>query len=235
LVVPAPNGRQILWIDASTGRVYLSQADGSHFGPLNVSGLGPVTRVLWAPDSQAAALWGQGPEGTGLYLWDGDNNLTPVALPYQSAALVDWGFFTNQTVLVAFSNGKILWQGHGSVALPPLTSVAIDAAHAEIVGLTANHVVWWQPNHLVKYPRPDVKWVGRPKFSENGTTMAVLAQTMGGQWRLLCYHGAEHLIITLPFARVASYQLAGFLGDHWILVSVPSGAHRGVYAWWVTP
>jgi len=75
--------------------------------------------------------------------------------------------------------------------------------------------------------------VGRAAFSANGQMAAILSQTMGGQWQLLTYADGQHLQISLLFDGKTTYYLLGFLGSHWIMVTVPSGEHAGTYAWWV--
>lgn len=231
-VFPSPNGQTILWLDQGTGLLY--QSAGPE-GPLRLltSKMRAVGRVVWAPDSHAVALTGQGPQGHGVYVWDQDHNLTPVAIAAGAAPkVVAMGFTRQELLLVAFNQGQILWQGHGRLPLPDLQPVAVAPDQASVLGLTANHVVFWHETAKKVYQRPDLAWQSPVRFSVNGQTASVLARSMDGHARLLLYGPATHLEVSLPYSG-ATYHLIGFVGDHWVLVTVPAGPHEGTYAWWV--
>ncbi|PSR22256.1 MAG: hypothetical protein C7B45_07755 [Sulfobacillus acidophilus] len=230
-VYPAPNGQSVLWVDPRTRLAYLSQPTVSGLRRLSPE-LGSVTGALWAPDSQALGLVGQGPQGTGAYLWDRDGNLSAVALPSGQLRIAALGFARNNVLLAALNNGRVLYQGKGLVPLPALSPIYLDKGHADILGETANDVIFWTAGRRLTFLRPDLKWMGQAVFSRNGQIAAVLSQTIGGQWRLLTYTTHQHLEISMPFAKDTRYRLLGFLGDHWILVTVPDGPHMGTYAWW---
>ncbi|NMP23847.1 hypothetical protein [Sulfobacillus harzensis] len=231
-VYPAPDGQSVLWIDGSTRIGYLSMNGEDGMRPIS-SKMGSIQSAVWAPDSQALGVAGQGPQGFGAYIWDRDGNLTPMALPSPGIGIAALGFSQDDRLLVGLKNGKVLYQGRGVVSLPPLSPLALAKNHADILGETANNVIFWQNGTASRYPRPDLKWVGRVAFSADGHTAATLSQSVSGGWHLLIYGSKQHLEISLPFAKDAEYHLVGFLGSHWILVTVPSGPHHGTYAWWV--
>lgn len=231
-VYPAPDGQSVLWVDPSTHLVYRGGLGNDSLNRWSER-LGSVTKILWAPDSQAVAVAGQGPNGYGVYAWDRDNNVSPVAIPNQALTVTGLGFSRRETVLASFSNGQVLWQGHGVVKLPPLNPVALAPTHAELIGMTANHVILWRAGKRREYSRPDLKWTGKPRFSADGQYTATLARTMGGDPRLLIYSSHHQWDISLPFGGHTHFQLLGFMGNHWALVTVPDGPHQGTYAWWV--
>ncbi|AEJ41724.1 hypothetical protein TPY_3572 [Sulfobacillus acidophilus TPY] len=232
-IYPAPTGNQVLWLDPGSRMLYQSQPGSTAMSVLSPQ-LSAVQRVLWSPDGQAVAVYGTGPQGTGVYLWDRDQNILPVALPNQSATVTGLGFSRQQTVLAAFSNGQVIWQGHGVLPLPTLSSITLDSRRAELVGLTATQVIWWRPGKTEAFSRQDLKWNGPARFAANGQSFAVVGQTMNGNWHLVVYHHHHALQISLPYPESGPYYLDGFLGNHWILVTIPDGAHRGTYAWWVS-
>lgn len=231
-VYPSPDGQSVLWLDAATHLGYVSVSGQDGLSQISQR-MGSISQVLWAPDSQAVGLAGQGPDGMGAYVWDRDGNLTPMALPSPGLSVTGLGFAEGNKMLVALSNGHVLYQGHGVVSLPQLSPLYLAKNHADILGTTANRVIFWQNGDKLQYARPDLKWVGRPAFSADGKRAATLSRSMGGNWQLLIYGPRQHLDISLPFNKDAQYHLLGFLGNHWILVTVPSGPHQGTYAWWV--
>lgn len=231
-VYPAPNGQSVVWIDPATHLGYLSTSGADGLNSLS-NRLGSLSQILWAPDSQAIGLVGQGPQGSGAYVLDRDQNLTALALPSAGLAVTGLGFSQKNKLLVSFSNGQVLYQGRGLIQLPSLSPIYLAKTHADILGETANRVIFWQNGDTLQYARPDIKWIGRPAFSSNGKSAAVLGRTMGGGWDLLTYGETRRLDISLPFSSQAQYHLLGFLGSHWILVTVPSGPHEGTYAWWM--
>jgi hypothetical protein len=230
-VYPAPNGQSVLWVDPRTHLAYLSQTTIGGLRRLSPE-LGAVSTALWAPDSQALGLVGQGPQGMGAYLWDRDGVLSSVALPADHLAIAALGFSRDNMLLVALNTGRVLFQGKGLVPLPALSPIYLDKGHADILGETANDVIFWMAGKRLELERPDLKWMGQAAFASNGQMAAVLSQTMGGQWRLLTYTSRQHLEISMPFAGRTRYRLLGFLGSHWILVTVLNGPHAGTYAWW---
>jgi hypothetical protein len=231
-VYPAPDGQSIVWVDPRTRLGYLS-ADSADGMTLLSPALGRLTSVLWAPDSAALGIIGQGPDGFGAYLWDRDNNLTPMAIPSDGLAITGMGFSRDNLLLVALSTGQVLYQGRGVVPLPRLSPVFLDPNQAAILGETVRRVIFWRPTGRLTYWRPDVRWVGRAMFGADGEEAAVLAHGMENGWELLIYGMNGHWEVSLPFARDTTYDLLGFLGNHWVLVSVPTGPHQGTYAWWI--
>lgn len=231
-VYPAPDGQSVLWVDPSTHIGYVSTSGQDGLNALS-SQMGSLSQAVWAPDSQAIGLAGQGPNGYGAYVWDRDGNLTAMAVPSSSSQITALGFSQNNMLLVALSNGRVLYQNHGMVALPALSPLYLAKTHADILGTTANRVIFWQSGQSSQYARPDLKWVGRAAFSTDGTKAATLSRSVAGKWELLIYGRQQHLDISLPFNQGADYHLLGFLGSHWVLVTVPSGVHCGTYAWWV--
>lgn len=231
-VYPAPNGQDIIWVDPATHLAYHSVNAPTPMKPLS-SEMTAVSQVLWAPDSQAVGLVGNGPSGMGAYVWDRDGNLTPLVLPNGQAPIAALGFSSQNRLLTALSNGTVLLQGRGVLPLPKLSPLYLGKNQGDILGETANHVVFWEHESMQKYQRPDMKWHGRATFSPDGQRAAVLGQNMSGRWSLMTYGPlAQHLTISLPFSQGTVYHLLGFMGDHWILVTVPSGPHVGTYAWW---
>lgn len=231
-VYPAPDGQSVLWVDAATHLGYLS-LNGAEGLKLLSSRIGSIDHVLWAPDSQAVGIAGQGPDGPGAYVWDRDGNVTPIALPSASLKVVGLGFSQANTMLVALNNGQVLWQGHGLLPLPSLFPLDLAKSRADVLGMTANRVIFWRNGSKSQYARPDLKWIGRPAFSADGELAATLSRSKGGTWQMLIYASHQHLEISLPFSGDVPYHLSGFLGSHWIVVTVPSGVHAGTYAWWL--
>ncbi len=231
-VYPSPDGQSVLWLDGATRMAYLSMGGQEGLRPLSPK-IGSLSLALWAPDSQALGLFGQGPEGLGAYVWDRDGNVTPMALPSPGVRIRALGFSTDDRLLAAFNNGTVLYQGHGEVNLPKLSPIALAKNHADILGETANHVIFWRNGSEARFPRPDLKWVGKATFASDGQTAATLARSSAGGWELLIYGSQHHLDISLPFSKDTRYHLLGFVGSHWVLVTVPSGPHQGTYAWWV--
>lgn len=233
-VYPSPNGQSVIWIDPATRLGYLSENGTGGLSRLSDK-IGSVRQVLWAPDSQAVGLVGQGPHGEGAYLWDQDHNVNPLVLPTDGLTITSLGFSAADALLASLSNGKVLAQGRGTLPIPALSPLFLDTSHADVLGETANNVIFWNNGRELLTSRPDLKWEGRAVFSADGQRAAILSQTIAGQWELLTYdaQNRQHLEISLPFAEHAEYHLLGFLGSHWILVTVPSGPHRGTYAWWV--
>lgn len=230
-VYPAPDGQSVIWVDPATHLGYVSVNGASGLRRLSPK-MGSLSQVLWAPDSQAVGLAGQGPQGSGAYVWDRDGNLSALALPSAGLSVTGLGFSQKNVLLAKMSNGRVLMQGHGIVPLPAMHPLYLAKNHADMLGETANRVIFWRNGKTLRVDRPDLKWVGRAAFSEDGKRAAILSKTMGGEWRLLTYGDGGHLEISLPYAH-APYHLLGFLGSHWILVTVPSGDHAGTYAWWV--
>lgn len=231
-VYPSPDGQSVVWVDPATHLGYLSTAGANGLNHISAK-LGSLTQVLWAPDSQAVGLAGQGPNGTGAYVWDQDGNLTAMALPSSRLTITGLGFSQSNRLLASLSNGRVLYQGRGIIDLPPLSPVYLSPMRADILGMTANQVVFWRNGQWSHFSRPDLKWVGRARFSPSGQWSAVLSQSMGKKWQLLIYGAKQHLEISLPFSSDAQYHLLGFVGNHWVLVTVPSGPHQGTYAWWI--
>ncbi|MHB1611668.1 MAG: hypothetical protein ACYCT0_08275 [Sulfobacillus sp.] len=233
LVYPAPNGQSVIWVDQGTARAYVSSPATGALNPLD-PGLVGVKRALWAQDSHALALLGQGPNGAGLYVWDGDHNLVPVILPNGTAQIAQFGFTRKEAVVAVLNTGRVVWQGHGLIqSLPALNPVAVASEHASVLGMTANQVIFWHDGQKISSSRPDEIWQGAPRFSSNGEMAAILARTMDGQQKLLLYGLHHHWAISVPYPNTP-YHLIGFLGNHWVLVTVPSGNHAGTYAWWIS-
>ncbi|MCY0877511.1 MAG: hypothetical protein OWU84_00975 [Firmicutes bacterium] len=231
-VYPSPDGQSIVWVDPATRLGYLSTDSASGMTLISPD-LSRIQRVLWAPDSQALGILGQGPEGFGAYLWDRDNNLTPMAIPSDGLTITGMGFSQDNLLLVALSTGQVLYQGRGVVALPRLSPLFLDPDQAAILGETRRQVIFWRPGARAVYERPDASWEGRAMFAANGQTAAILGQNHRGAWELFIYGTSSHEAVRLPFSSRITYDLLGFLGSHWVLVSVPDGPHRGTYAWWV--
>lgn len=230
---PAPNGSSALWIDSGTQRLYFTQPVIS---PMRtVSGtLRKTDQVVWAADAESAAVLSQGAGGWGIYMWNRDNRLSPAIIPQSAQDIVNFGVTRDQTVVAALADGSVLWQGHGLVPLPHLSQVRVSRHHATALGLSSTHVVLWHSGHTSQYPLPShVKWVGLPRFSSQGDMAATLGQTNQGIWHLMLYGRHRALDIRMPFENAAEYHLLGFVGEHWVLVTVPGGPHMGTYAWWV--
>jgi hypothetical protein len=231
-VYPAPNGKMVIWVDQGTQEAYVSSPATGTLTPLDPQ-MSSVTRALWARDSHAVALLGIGPEGMGIYLWDGDHNLLPTILPNSSMKILQFGFTRQETILATLSNGRVVWQGHGLVSnLPALNPVALAPNHATVLGMTPNDVVLWHKGQKIESARPDLAWHGMPRFSSNGDMAGVLGRSLDGQQKLLLYGFRNHWEISLPYPN-ADYHLIGFLGNHWALVTISNGSHQGTYAWWI--
>ncbi len=231
-IYPAPNGQSVVWVDGSTKRAYVSNPAASALTPIQ-SNFGSVQRAVWASDSRALALLGRGSEGQGIYVWDGDHRLQAAILPSGGMKILGFGITQHESVIAALSSGRVVLQGTGLVSqIPSLSPIAISRHHATVLGMTSTQVILWHRGQIARINRPDLAWNGVPRFSKNGEYAAVLARNMGGQKQLLLYGFHQHWSITLPYAQI-SCHLIGFVGDHWVLVTVPHGPHRGTYAWWI--
>ncbi len=230
-VYPSPDGRSIIWVDSTTHIGYVSLTGAPGMQPLSRK-MGRLNQVLWAPDSQAVGLVGVGPQGEGAYVWDRDGNVSAVALPSAGLTITGLGFSQNNQLLAKLNDGRVLMQGRGIIALPAMSPLFLAKDHADILGETANQVIFWRNGTKLGIDRPDLKWIGRPAFSVDGQAAAILSKGMGDEWRLLTYGNHEHLEISLPYPHT-TYHLLGFLGSHWIVITVPSGPHTGTYAWWI--
>lgn len=231
-IYPAPNGQSVVWIDGSTDQAYVSNPVASAVTPIQPP-FGRVQKALWASDSHALALLGRGPEGQGLYIWDGDHRLQAAILPSGATSITGFGIAQNESVIAGLSSGRVVLQGTGLISqIPPLSPMAVARHHETVFGMTANQVILWHRGHEARTSRPDLAWSGVPRFSKNGQYAAVLAHNMAGQEQLLLYGLHQHWNISLPYAKT-SYHLIGFVGDHWVLVTVAEGTHQGTYAWWI--
>ena len=231
-IYPAPNGQSVVWVDGSTDQAYVSNPVASAVTPIQPH-FGSVQKAVWASDSHALALLGTGPEGQGIYVWDGDQRLQAAMLPSGATKIVAFGITQNESVIAALTSGRVVVQGTGLVSqIPPLDPIAVARHHATVLGMTPNHVILWHHGRLTETNRPDLAWSGVPRFSKNGQYAAVLARTMGGQQQLLLYGLHQHWSLSLPYPKTP-YHLIGFVGDHWVLVTVPEGVHHGTYAWWI--
>ncbi|PSR24262.1 MAG: hypothetical protein C7B47_15155 [Sulfobacillus thermosulfidooxidans] len=233
-IYPAPNATGTLWIDSGDHRLYYSQPPLSGMQSVGTT-LSHVKKVVWAPDAQSAAVLAQGPEGWGIYVWTHANQTYPaLILRGGQQQIANYGILRNQTVIAALKNGHILQQGHGLVSIPPMEQVRVSRQYASALGHTATQAIFWSNGKWNAYPLPkQLKWVGVPRFSKNGTMAATLAQNLQGTWHLLLYGHHYTLDVHMPFTDVSEYHLLGFMGDHWILITVPEGPHRGTYAWWI--
>jgi hypothetical protein len=233
-VYPSPNGQSVIWVDHSTRLAYVSQSGQSGLHLLSGK-LGALSQVVWAPDGQVVGVVGQGPEGEGAYVRDRDGNVDAMMVPSAGLSITSLGFSRTDTLLVSLNNGSVLEQGRGPLPLPQMSPLFLAHDHADILGETADHTIFWHDGERLTINRPDLKWEGRARFSRDGQRAAILSKTMGGAWKLLVYDGenGQQLEISLPFNGNADYRLLGFLGSHWVLVTVPSGEHAGTYAWWI--
>ncbi len=232
-VFPAPNASSALWIDSGSHQLYFSQPPISAMQSV-ASNLRNIKKVVWASDAESAAIWGQGRAGWGIYLWTRANHTYPAVIPTSGEQISNFGIVRNQTVVVALNNGKLVEQGHGLIPLPVMEQVRVSRNHPAALGRTANQAIFWSAGHGHKYTvARNLKWVGVPRFSKNGIMSATLAQNFQGTWHLLLYGNHEHLDIRMPFSNVHEYHLLGFIGNHWVLVTVPKGPHQGTYAWWI--
>jgi len=229
-VFPSSDGTQVIWKDPNSGLLYQSQGEGDGLSPY-ASYLRSVGRILWAPDGAAVAVEAVGPEGAGLYVFDGDKNQTVLRTP---SPIQDFGFTRQETVLAALRRGKILWQGHPRVSLPGLRRASVDNGVASIWGIHQSQTVLWEDGRIRMRNRPEVTYVGSAEFSENGSDVAVLAENSEGKGELYLDGPTHQWSLRLPYdIAIRNYHLDGFLGNRWVLVSVDSGHDRGTYAWWV--
>ncbi len=231
----APNGTKALWVDTGTRQLYFSQPPLAAMQPVQES-LGDVRKVVWAPDGDSAAILGRAGSGTGIYLWAHGHTLQSVLILQKGLQVTNFGVTRTQSVVAALADGKVWWQGHGVAALPAMRQLRVSSQHAAALGMSSSRVLFWESGHTRRYPIPShVKWVGVPRFSQDGQFAAILSQSSQGIWHLLMYGERRSLDVRMPFDGALEYHLLGFVGEHWILVTVPSGPHQGTYAWWVTP
>ncbi|MCY0909264.1 MAG: hypothetical protein OWR62_12835 [Sulfobacillus thermotolerans] len=230
---PAPNGTSALWIDGGSQQLYFTQPVVSAMH-MAARGLQTSHQVVWASDAESAAILGQAAQGSGIYVWTRDHHLSPAIIPESPHDIINFGVTRDQSVIAALSNGTVLWQGHGLVKLPRLSELRVSRHHATALGQSGQQVVLWHRGQVFHYPLPaQVKWVGVPRFSPKGDMAATLGQSHQGVWHLLLYGPHRALNIRMPFSSVSDYHLLGFVGEHWVLVTVPQGPHHGTYAWWI--
>ncbi len=231
-IYPAPDGQSVVWIDGLTKKAYVSNPVASALTPIQPN-VRQVERAVWASDSHALAILGKGPEGPGVYVWDGDHQLQAAILPGKAATVTGFGITQNETIIAALSSGRVVMQGTGLVSqIPQLTPIAVARHQDTVLGMTANQVILWHAGNVSRTRRPDLVWSGVPRFSKNGQFAAVLAHNRNGAEQLLLYGPHQHWSISVPYPNTA-YHLIGFIGDHWVLVTVASGPHHGTYAWWI--
>ncbi len=229
-IFPSSDGRQVIWKDPLTGGLYQSQTEGGGLKPF-APRLRHIDRVLWAPDGAAVAVLASGPEGYGIYVFDGDKNAISL-IP--SARLLDFGFTREETVVAALARGRVLWQGHAELRLPAMHPAYVDNGVAAIWGVGRSHTVLWEDGRIRTRPRPAVHFFGPAKFSEGGSDVAILAKDAKGQGELYLDGPVHQWSLRLPYdIPVRDYRLEGFLGNRWALVAITKGKHRGTYAWWV--
>lgn len=228
-VYPSSAGSAVIWQAGGQGELYESARLGA---PVHAfaSGLSNVRRVLWAPDGAAVAIQAMGSKGPGIYVLDGDRNATPI-IP--ESAILDFGFTDREAVLAALDHGAILWQGHAAVRLPRLDPIYVDNGLASVWGVHDHQSVLWLDSATRQRPSPDQRFFGAAQFSSSGAEVAVLADQ--GSRSDLYLDGTKHqLSVRLPYdLPITDYHLAGFVGNHWVLVSITHGIHQGTFGWWV--
>lgn len=231
-IYPAPDGQSVVWIDSLTKKAYVSNPAASALTPIQPN-FGQVERAVWASDSHALAILGQGPEGLGVYVWDGDHQIQAAILPGATTSVTGFGITQNESIIAALSSGRVVMQGSGLVSqIPRLHPLAVARHQDTVLGMTTHHVILWHAGHVSRTSRPGIAWSGVPRFSKNGQYAAVLARNPAGAEQLLLYGFHQHWSISVPYPNTA-YHLIGFVGDHWVLVTVASGPHHGTYAWWI--
>ena len=228
-VYPSPDGRRVVWQDPATGKLYQSDGLGAALSRL-APNLRQISRVLWAPDGDAVAIAGAGPRGHGIYVVDGDRNITPGVM---APSIVAFGFSREETILAALRQGTFLWQGHPAPQIAGLRPVFIENGKAAVWGVHANHTVFWQDSTVYERPKPGVRFVGRADFSPSGDEVAILAEEPSQQTDLYLDGMVHQWSVRLPFALpLKDYRLLGFVGNHWVLISIVHGPHTGTYSWW---
>jgi hypothetical protein len=232
-VYPSPNADSALWIDPGNRQLYFSQPALSDRHSLSTN-LTQVKKIVWAQDAESAAILGQGEQGWGIYVWTRANHIDPAFIPSRGQQIDNFGIIRNQTVTTALKNGQLMVQGRGRIRLPRLDQLRVSSHYFAALGRNSNQAFFWSGGKVHHYPvSSHLKWVGVPRFSKGGTISATLAQNLQGTWSLLMYGNRQFLEVRMPFSQVSEYHLLGFMGDHWILVTIPEGSHRGTYAWWV--
>ncbi|MDA8194115.1 MAG: hypothetical protein M0Z53_08970 [Thermaerobacter sp.] len=228
-VYPAPNGKSVIWRDPGTGLLY--RARSGEPPRLGSAQMTAVSDILWAANSRQVVLAGNGPQGYGLYLWTQGRQPMPVNLHLSTRLpVVGLGFGPHQSLLAAFNDGRLWWQGHGMVPLGPLRPLALDTGQPSVLGIGAGRAVFWHDGKQARFLRIDAKWLGHACFSPNGQRGAVLVRNDQGSQALQVYAMGSQVTVPLPFGRKTPCRLLGFAGPHWVLLSVMSGPHRGTYA-----
>ena len=231
-VYPAPNASSAMWIDPGTHQLYYSQPPLSAVHRVNAA-LRKVKKVVWAQDAESAAILGQGPQGWGIYLWTRTGHIYP-ALISSLQEISNFGIMRNQIVTAARKNGQLFVQGRGRVRLPSMQQLRVSYHYLSALGRSSSQAFFWNQGKVHRYPvSSQLKWMGVPRFAQGGTVSATLAQNLHGTWDLLLYGNRQSLDVRMPFSHVSDYHLLGFMGQHWVLVTIPDGSHRGTYAWWV--
>ncbi len=232
-VYPAPNGSSAMWIDPGNHQLYYSRPPLSDRRLVNTN-LRKVKKVVWAQDAESAAILGEGPQGAGVYLWTRANRIYPAIIPSSGQQISNFGISRNQIVTAALNNRQLFVQGHGKINLPSMRQLRVSSHYFAALGRTSSQVFFWINGKIHHYPVSSrLKWAGIPRFAKGGTTSAVLDQNPHGTWQLSLYSHRQFLAVRMPFSHVSEYHLLGFMGQHWVLVTIPHGNHRGTYAWWV--
>lgn len=232
MVYPNPAQPGLLLRDPATHNLY--EAPGAN-GPLALLPL-PVREiqsVRWAWDGNAFAVQGIGPAGAGLYVVDGSGHVVPAAVAPSPSTIQRYGWTPSEELLWQSSDGSVVWQGHGPIKLPALQHVSLADGPAALFGVSGDQAVVWRQGTISRYPAAGLTWVGRARFSSDGSTVAVLAQDRRAAPVVFLARGSQAMTVGLPYGAPVSWHLLGFFGRHWLLVEALDGPAPGTYAWWV--
>ncbi|MBX5467466.1 MAG: hypothetical protein K6U14_08270 [Firmicutes bacterium] len=230
LVYPNPFQPGVALRDPATGQIFFGHPGGAVV-PATSTLRSPTGRVVWLPPGNAVAVVGTGPAGYGIWRLTAAEPARLLAPLAPGTHVLALGWDASGALLWATDTGRVFWQGHGALPLPPLTSVAIARGAAAVFGIDGHgRVVFWQPGHVQTRALPALSFTGRPRFAPSGAGVAVVAETPKHQLVVLWDTPRQMHEVPLPDTPPVDYHLAGIWGP-WVVVEALDGPHPGTYAY----
>jgi hypothetical protein len=219
-VYTSPTGRTTLWIDPGTRSLYRSHGVGALHAAASLTG---VMAVRWKPGGAAALVYGQGPEGTGIYEVKDSQN-PRLMLATGGTPVMSFGITRGGAVLAALSTGQVVEAG---ASAPILTAKPVWVGqNGTVLGfLPHDRAVLASPGHSLSLTVPAVP-VSAPRFVPGGTPVAAYIAQVGRTPELVVVTRAGITTTKIPGTPA---EVTGFM-NHDVIVAVIGGAHAGTYA-----
>jgi hypothetical protein len=197
---PEPTGQHTLWIDPGNHLAYISN------GVTDLTAIGGLTvqQARWARQGGRAALYADGPDGVGIYLWV--EGATPsLVMATGAEPVTSLGIDTAGRAVAALANGQVWQQGHTT---PVWTGQkAYVASDGVVLGFLADgRAVWWRAGLRLAVNVPAVP-TSPPQFGQ-GLLAAYIGQ-VGNHAQLIEVIRSHVVVDGLPGRTV---HLVGFLG-----------------------